>query len=62
MLAVYLQMHSAVAVPRELFDITDRTADIEFVFMAMIYDTVRGNSQTGLLREESLKHEGSSRT
>lgn len=62
MLAVYLQMHSAVVVPRELFAITDPTADIGFIFMAMIYETVRGNSQTGLLREESFKHKGSSRT
>lgn len=61
-LAVYLQMHSAVVVPRELFEITDRTVDIEFIFTAMIYETVRGNSQPGLLREGSFKHEGSSRT
>lgn len=60
-LAVYLQMHSAVVVARELFEITDQTADIGFIFMAMIYETVWGNSQTGLLREESFKHKGSSR-
>lgn len=56
MLAVYLRMPSGVAAQRKLLEITYWTADIRFIFMAMIYETVRGNSPTGLLNEESFIH------